>query len=348
MSPPTIAARDYPVGATKLTLRMQPIWYHLRASRAQPPGLCAADERRRHIYVAALEQFEELMTASDRVQAASRPLTIYYALAQAGKAIVAAHLPDDPPRRHGLTLPDPSTDLMSTVLKTEEQRGWYQAVSDTVGSPILTAARLEQIWNAIPDLALTPLPGSNSPKAALVVPILDKVFRYVPGSSATASVLFDPLPIDMGQASELLLRYPGLGQITARLSPGLDQIARDNTPNGEGLRVHFSLPKGAQPIAQWAVISQRAPEYRFSEERWLIPAIADGIVLRPLMAWWALLYSLSMLARYHPESWVNALDLNHSPLAVPLEDCLDQAMSAVPHLVLEALLNKPFLQVHRV
>jgi hypothetical protein len=108
------------------------------------------------------------------------------------------------------------------------------------------------------------------------------------------------------------------------------------------------LPKGAQPIAQWDVISQRAPEYRFSEERWLIRAIADGTVLRPLMAWWALLYSLSMLARYHPESWVNALDLNRSPLAVPLADCLDQAVTAVPHLVLEALLNKPFLQVHRV
>ncbi len=98
------------VGATKLTLRMQPIWYHLRASRAHPPGLCAADESRRQIYVAAMEQFEELIEASDRVSAASRPLTIYYALAQAGKAIVAAHSPGDPPRRHGLTLPDPSTD----------------------------------------------------------------------------------------------------------------------------------------------------------------------------------------------------------------------------------------------
>ncbi len=89
---------------------MQPIWYHLRASRAHPPGLCAADESRRQIYVAAMEQFEELIEASDRVSAASRPLTIYYALAQAGKAIVAAHSPGDPPRRHGLTLPDPSTD----------------------------------------------------------------------------------------------------------------------------------------------------------------------------------------------------------------------------------------------
>jgi hypothetical protein len=40
--------------------------------------------------------------------------------------------------------------------------------------------------------------------------------------------------------------------------------------------------------------------------------------------------------------------LNRSPLAVPLADCLDQAMTAVPHLVLEAVLNKPFLLVHRV
>jgi len=40
----------------------------------------------------------------------------------------------------------------------------------------------------------------------MVVPIVDNVFRYVPGTSAAASVLFDPLPTEVGQASELLLR----------------------------------------------------------------------------------------------------------------------------------------------
>ena len=53
-----------------------------------------------------------------------------------------------------------------------------------------------------------------------------------------------------------------------------------------------------------------------------------------------------MLARYHPEAWVKALEVNESPLAVPLEDALDMAINAVPHLVLEALLQHPFV-MHR-
>jgi len=130
-----------------------PIWYHLRSSRSQPPGLAATDARRRRIYVAALEQFEELMEASARVSAASRPLTIFYALAQAGQAIVAAHSPQTPPRSHGLTLPDPGADLVSTPVQAQGH-GWYQAVSETVGSSLLQKAELGQLWAATPTLLI--------------------------------------------------------------------------------------------------------------------------------------------------------------------------------------------------
>jgi hypothetical protein len=56
-----------------------------------------------------------------------------------------------------------------------------------------------------------------------------------------------------------------------------------------------------------------------------------------LIAWWALLFGLSMLARYYPSEWVRALDPNASELSVRIDAALDEAMSAVPHLVLEAL-----------
>jgi len=81
------------------------------------------------------------MTASERVSSASRPLTIYYAVAQAGKAIVAAHSPDEPPRRHGLSLPHPSADLMSTILKTEDQRVGIRRSATQLGPQFLRRLR---------------------------------------------------------------------------------------------------------------------------------------------------------------------------------------------------------------
>jgi len=320
----------------------EPIWYHLRASRSNPPGLAASDEVHRRIYVAAIEQFEELMEASRRISAASRPLTIFYALAQAGKAIVAAHSNDDPPRSHGLTLTDPLPDLMATQLK-EAGRGWYQAVSETVGSSTVETVELGEVWAAIPDLAYTPLPCGRWTRAALVLPQVANVFSYVIGSTARAAVLFDPAPTTLEQARVSLAKYPTAQPASVVHLGESESIATTQLPSGTAIQVSFSLAKDEQPILQDALVERRAPQHRFLGEHWLVPAVAGGVVLTPLMAWWALLFGLSMLARYHPASWVSALDLNSSPLAVPLEDALDQAMTAIPHLVLEALQQRRIL-----
>lgn len=61
------------------------------------------------------------------------------------------------------------------------------------------------------------------------------------------------------------------------------------------------------------------------------------------MTWWALLYALSMVARYEPDVWVGLLDVDESQLAVPLEGVLEDALEVVPHLVLDALRATPFL-----
>ena len=59
--------------------------------------------------------------------------------------------------------------------------------------------------------------------------------------------------------------------------------------------------------------------------------------LSPLMLWWALLFGLSMAARYDPEMWVAELDVNESKAAVPIEAALDVALEALPELILDAL-----------
>jgi hypothetical protein len=65
----------------------------IRATRASPPGHAHDDAERRRVYGAALAQFDELIAASAAVGPASRPLPLFYALSQAGRAVAELDLP---------------------------------------------------------------------------------------------------------------------------------------------------------------------------------------------------------------------------------------------------------------
>jgi len=57
-------------------------------------------------------------------------------------------------------------------------------------------------------------------------------------------------------------------------------------------------------------VAEIADEYRCINERWLVPAVGQGNdPLAPLMAWWGVLYALSMFARYEPITWQTCLTL---------------------------------------
>jgi hypothetical protein len=64
-----------------------------------------------------------------------------------------------------------------------------------------------------------------------------------------------------------------------------------------------------------------------------------GAALSGLMTWRALLFGLSMLARYEPAGWAAALNYDRSGLAAPLERLLELGTERVPEVVLGALLN---------
>jgi hypothetical protein len=59
--------------------------------------------------------------------------------------------------------------------------------------------------------------------------------------------------------------------------------------------------------------------------------------LHPLLSWWALLFALSMLARYESASWIGHLDIDASPDAIKLRTALDLALDTCPQLVLAAI-----------
>jgi hypothetical protein len=77
--------------------------------------------------------------------------------------------------------------------------------------------------------------------------------------------------------------------------------------------------------------------YLGDDDRYIFPSIGgDTRALHPLLAWWAILFALSMLARYQPETWTTYLDIDKSR-AVPAETLLDRALGTCPQLLLHAI-----------
>jgi hypothetical protein len=57
------------------------------------------------------------------------------------------------------------------------------------------------------------------------------------------------------------------------------------------------------------------------------------------MLWWLLLFMLSSVAQYDLELWIEAIAVNSSPQAVPIEAALDIALEVLPELVHAGMLG---------
>ena len=76
----------------------------------------------------------------------------------------------------------------------------------------------------------------------------------------------------------------------------------------------------------------------YGGSRYFFPELgATDQSLHPLMAWWAVLYVLSMLARYQPAEWAAHIDVDRSRHAVMLESLLACSIDIVPSLIAETI-----------
>lgn len=329
-------------------------WQQIRVLRARPPARIEDDDERAAVFVSALEQAEELMHAAADIGPAASPLLLFYAVSQAGRAIAAARL-DDPWRLsgHGLKAPAPadtSTGLLQRVVKpdgeaSEKRRPSFAGVADATGSGQLTAElELGAIWAAIPEL-MAPLPQLPLEAPTWKRPL--RVFR--PEVDAAHVRLADVRPLEL-----LIAGLPpdaDLGTLLVYLSdyPTAEGAYMWHT---QGMRedsiVAQSGPEGHLPVFCWPDVPTDirlrvlrldaiAPDYRGLGTRLLLPRAGGKDALSPLMLWWTLLFGLSSIARYDPETWVDALAVNDSELAVPIEGALDAALEALPDLILDAL-----------
>jgi hypothetical protein len=292
------------------------------------------------VYRAALQQFEELFESASDAGPASRPLPLFYALSQAGRAIAAARADGDDWdfHGHGLKLSQ-DQDLLHRVVSPRGEGAFGVVRRATGSSPLAQPVEVGALWSSLPDLADTSLPDSEWPAALYFWP---QGLVGQRGLIERAGPIKAAVPLGWeGEAAllEVLSKYPTAKGVTLDSPQGVQPITVA-TPRGHGLLLSWSAyDEQGQRVREFDDV---APVYRFQGERWLRPALGSKrATLSPLMTWWALLYALSIFARYEPAAWVAALDLNESPVAVHLADALDEALTVVPHLVLEALLATP-------
>ena len=281
------------------------------------------------------------MSAAESTGRAARALPLFYSLSQAGKAIVAAR-GGVPSVRHGLGLPELAEGtILDSTIKVYES-GWFRAVSDCTGSPMPSQSpQLGALVASLPDVAS---PGSTvlSWPRALRVFVDESPFSMM--GRRGVRILFDPPPDDMGQAGHIIAHYPTADGRVALFSSAhfpadfVSGLLRD--PNGASVTWDLTDPPGSPPTVDNV---SGIDEYLVADEaggQWLRPHIVPVRGERPptpLMTWWLVLFGLSMLARYHPREWVEALDVDRSDVAVLLDHCMATAMRVVPALVLEAI-----------
>lgn len=309
----------------------------IRAMRSRPLGRAGTDAARRKVFSAALGQFDELLDAAQVAGPASRPLPLYYALNQAGRAIVAAF--QDPgkgwvPTQHGLAARmSDDGGLQGVSIKTQpraSEGGSVHLLSEALDTPRLQhPTMLANVWAAIPGF---PNPGLG---AGCLRPLQINIQwgRFEGGYRALLRLEhpYAPPTADKVAIGDLIRKsfpHAAQGLVIREVLKVPDHFhAYQSTicwKNKDGTSVHPKL-RAHQYLGNW----------------WLLPRLnRHGDVLSGLMLWWTLLLALSEIARYHPAEWTSALDPDEAWTTVPIEEVLQSALEIVPRLVLEALQRK--------
>lgn len=320
-------------------------WRALRKRRADPPGSRGAPARR-ETFRSALQQAEEQLSAAAAIGYASRALNLYYGLQQAGRALSAAAR--DRPNTdygidgHGLTIPGLNalkiTDLGSVPLKLYGgPRSGFRRLSQLLDSDAPDEFTVGEVW---PSLYETVVFREAALAPTLYPPIqlnLDDEGRIAAGGVLTHSATL-PLPVPLVDLSvkyrpsvtDFLARYPALKGYQPSVGWGDRPLAWHAEHN------FMRLTWVAQPTTTH-VLRARLTPYR--RHLLVFPTLAAGrpLPMHPLLAWWAVLFALSMLTRYVPAAWTQLANVDHSKQATAVEFVLDRALGAVPDLVDEAI-----------
>lgn len=348
-------------------------WEDLRRTRSNRPGEAGKSEDRGETFAAALEQAEQLFAAAGGVGPAASPLLLFYGISQLGRALAAAspRLAKDEYRLkgHGIESPQASwengtLDGVKTRSASAKNPGAFQRVAQVVqacafeSQPRLLADLIDLVslidsgidnnfrLPKNPPLNLSPTADGSVMPQMSIGPIPMSVYvagvprSIIPHESGVA--LDDPLDPDSewpgNTARERLTcffdSYPTLrGWKLLTNEPDSLVSRRYLPPRYDVMQILLTLPlyDGERSLP--------TPERFTVDGIEVAMACPDGCGLpdHPLTLWWALLHSLSMLARYAPREWRRIIDVDTSPDAVRVEQILKAAHSTVPQLALAVL-----------
>jgi hypothetical protein len=131
---------------------------------------------------------------------------------------------------------------------------------------------------------------------------------------------------DQVDLEALATTYPALQGAIVTNSGGCSK----NVAGEEQVHYYMQFPQGARPLTL----------YRGTEVILPAPPGADR-ELHPVMVWWAILFTMSMLTRYRPRTWTDIVNVDYSAYAVPAVFLLDAALDSVPDLLAFALDDAP-------
>ncbi|WP_329266511.1 YaaC family protein [Streptomyces sp. NBC_01451] len=329
-------------------------WERLRASRSNPPARANTGSRRK-TYSAALEQAQQLFRAAAVVGPATSPILTFYGLSQAGRAITAAawSLKGEDWRlnTHGITSktfhePFPDIEIRTDLPGTQ---GSFVKVSKVLDSPVweMDPLRLEDVWDLLPPNLNYPLTSRDR-----LTPLHTSEASVDEGDHSLLSVFVCNIPDRIVKAgtrealADFLTAYPAVAQHESYSNVGaaaLPNYVRYDHGGGQ-LSMNWLIPEGVGTgFDGMATMAERQAHLRalargYAGGRYFLPVLGSmKRDLHPLMAWWAVLYTLSMLARYEPAAWGKHINVDASPHTVPIERLLERAINHLPVLIADAI-----------
>lgn len=318
-------------------------WQPLRLRRSTQ-RIPDNSEDRRQTFQSALDQAEQQFRAAQVTGPQSRALNLFYGLSQAGRAIAAAapalQADDYLLRAHGIH-PGRADAYSGTVagfpLRSDTNpHGSFVRLSNLLGSALPKSFTISDAWRSI--LELRPHPINSDLVGTLEVEIrrgdhpsseggIERTFHFI-----TAHI---PAPVlrtlDTEQLVDYLNRYPAL----RGWFRGFPWWPEADRPSDISPSLAYVLPNG---FAGDHLFDDRV--HWSSGHAFVAPAIGRGDgddVFHPLMAWWAVLFGLSVLTRYHPALWTRYVNVDVSRDATALEAVLRRAITTVPILIEEAI-----------
>lgn len=306
--------------------------------------------RRGQAYTTGLSQAQELWKAANDVSTLASPILRYYALMQASRAIAAASdLPNqswEPGRSHGLSLelerPSGGRRLeFSDVRISLSGDGMAQRLAAALHSPMIAdGTTLDALIAGLWHQRYQPEPAAAAPLHPRRTLAISVTYGFDRGP--TEAHIYGALSRtnqSLSEAStlgEFLIGYPGLSRLG-------DYEARWKEDPEFQLVLAFDKRSPMAVPAAWREIADvidtsSGPGWQTEDLMIFFPPLgAERTTIHPLLCWYLVLYSFSMLARYYGDLWRRRLDLDKDPDAVELAALVDNRSEDSMALVSNAI-----------